>query len=148
MATTNPYNDMMKFWGEYKTPQLANFDFSTVVNSGRRNAETITAASQAAAESCQAIARRHAELARAQVEKVLKSTKDMLVNGSPEINTSKHVELAKSMFESSLNAVREMSEIATKTGFEFFDAINKRATEQLDELGSIAPATATKKKAA
>ena len=148
MANNNPYADMMKFWSEYKAPQLSSFDINTVVASGRRNAETITAAGQAVAESCQAIARRQAELARADVEKVLKSTKDMLVNGSPEINTRKHVELAKSVFESSLNNLREVSELVTKSGFEVFDVLNKRASESLEELSDAATTATPKKKAA
>ncbi len=141
----NPYADMMKFWSDYKTPQMPNFDFGNVMNTGRRNAEAVSAASQSMVESYQAIARRQAELARRQVEQMLKSTKDMLVNGSPEINTSKQIELAKTMVESSLNNLREVSELCTKSGFEVFDVLNKRATEQLEELGSVAP---SKKKAA
>lgn len=139
MATTNPYADVMKFWSDYKTPTMPGFDFTTAINSGRRTAEAVTAAGQAVAESYQAIARRQAELARAQVEKVLKSTKDMLVNGSPEINTTKQVELAKSVFESSLNNLREVSELVTKSGFEVFDVLNKRASESLEEMHAVAP---------
>lgn len=144
MATTNPYADVLKFWNDYKAPQFQAFDFGQSLNTARRNAEAVTAAGQAVAESYQAIARRQAELARAQVEKVLKSTKDMLVNGSPEINTTKQVELAKSVFESSLNNLREVSELVTKSGFEVFDVLNKRASESLEELNAAAP----KKKAA
>ncbi len=141
MATTNPYADMMKFWTDYKAPSLSipTIDVSTALNSGRRTAEAVTAASQAVAESYQAIARRQAELARAQVEKVLKSTKEMLVNGSPEINTTKQVELAKSVFEASLNNLREVSELVTKSGFEVFDVLNKRASESLSEMHVVAP---------
>ncbi len=146
MANQNPYNDVLKFWSEYKTPQLQGFDFGQTLQAGRRNAEAVTAAGQALAESYQAIARRQAELARAQVEKVLKSTKDMLVNGSPEINTTKQIELAKSVFETSLNNLREVSELVTKSGFEVFDVLNKRASESLEEITPAA--TATKKKAA
>jgi phasin family protein len=130
---------MMKFWSDYKAPQMPAFDMSNVVNAGRRNAEAVTAAGQCVAESCQTIARRQAELARAQVEKVLKSTKDMLVNGSPEINTTKQVELAKSVFESSLNNLREVSELCTKSGFEVFDLLNKCATKSLEEIHAVAP---------
>lgn len=150
MATTNPYADVLKFWNDMKTPtmpSMPNFDFGSALNTGRRNAEAVTAAGQAVAESYQAIARRQAELARAQVEKVLKSTKDMLVNGSPEINTTKQVELAKSVFESSLNNLREVSELVTKSGFEVFDVLNKCATASLEELHAVAP-TAKKKAAA
>lgn len=148
MAFQNPYNDAVKFWSEFKAPQLPAFDTNSVVNFNRRNVEAATAASQALTESVQAITRRQAELARAQVEKVLKTTKDMLTGGSPEVNTSKQVELAKTIFENSLSNIREVSELATKSGFEVFDVINRRAAEGLDEITSIASSKSSKKNAA
>jgi len=95
----------------------------------------------------QAISRRQAELARQHVEKMLKTSKDMLVNGSPEINTGKQVELAKTLFESSLNNLREVSELMTKSSFEVFDVLNKRASESIEEISSFTPATSKKKSA-
>lgn len=148
MATTNPYADAMKFWSNIQTPQMPNFDVTSAISMSRRNAEAVTAAGQAVSESVQAISRRQAELARANVEKLLKTTKDMLVNGSPEINTGKQVELAKTMFEASLNNLREVSELVTKSGFEVFDVLNKRATESIEEITSYSPTTATKRKTA
>lgn len=144
MAFQNPYADAVKFWSEFKTPQVPSFDANSVVSFNRKNVEAATAASQALTESAQAIARRQAELARAQVEKVLKTTKDILTGGSPEVNTSKQVELAKTIFENSLSNLREVSELATKSGFEVFDVINRRAAEGLDEITSIASKPAKK----
>ncbi len=148
MAAQNPYTDFMKQFSEFKTPSIQAFDVNQVLNYGRRNAEAYSAAGQALAESAQAITRRQAELARAQVEKLLKTTKDMLVNGSPEINTGKQVELAKTIFESQLNNLREVSELVTKSGFEVFDVLNKRASESIEEMTNVAATPATKKKAA
>lgn len=151
MAYQNPFAEMMKNFSDYKMPsmpsmQMPSFDMSQVMTAGRRNAEACSAAGQAYAESCQAITRRQAELARAQVEKSLKTTKEMLVNGSPEINTTKQVELAKTMFESSLNNMREVCELVTKAGFEVFDIYNRRASESIEEMTSAATSTAAKKK--
>ena len=143
MAIQNPYADMMKYWGEYKTPQLGSFDVTDAISIGRKNAEALTAASQTLVEGVQTIARRQVELARAQVETALKSTKDTLVNGSPEINTTKQVELAKRLFETSLNNLREVTELATKSQFEAFDLLNRRATEQLEEITSYGQKAAT-----
>ena len=161
MANQNPFADMMKTFSEFKMPtmgampsmpnmQMPSFDMNAMMNVSRRNAEACSAASQAFAEGCQALARRQAELARAQVEKGLKTTKDMLVNGSPEINTTKQVELAKTMFESNLNNLREAGELVSKMGFEVFDIYNRRASESIEELSSTATATvnAAKRKAA
>lgn len=146
MAIQNPFADMMKQFSEFKTPSMPSFDMNNMMNLGRRNAEACSAAGQAMAESAQAISRRQAELARAQVEKLLKTTKDMLVNGSPEINTTKQVELAKTMFESSLNNLREVSELVTKSGFEVFDVLNKRASESIEEITSASSAAPSSKK--
>ena len=149
MAVQNPYAEAFKYWSAYRAPQFQSFDVSEVLNYGRRNAEAVTAAGQSLAEGVQAIARRQAELTRAQVETVLKTTKDMLVNGSPEINTAKQAELAKRVFEASLNNLREVSELVTKSGFEVFDVLNKRATESIEELSSYGQAAVrTTKKAA
>lgn len=148
MAMQNPYADVMKFWNDYQAPQMGAFDMNQAVSFGRRNAEAVTAASQALSESVQAISRRQAELARQHVEKVLKTTKDMLVNGSPEINTTKQVDLAKTMFESSLNNLREVSELVTKSGFEVFDVLNKRASESIEEITNFTPTATAKKKSA
>lgn len=149
----NPFADMMKNFSQMQAPtmpQMPSLDVNHMMNVGRRNAEACSAAGQAMAESVQAISRRQAELARAHVEKFLKTTKDMLVNGSPEINTTKQVEFAKTMFESSLNNMREVGELVTKSGFEVFDVLNRRASESIEEMTQqAAPAsTSTKRKAA
>jgi phasin family protein len=153
MAFQNPFADMMKQFSEFKAPSfgsMPNLDVNQLMASGRRNAEACTAAGQALSESAQAITRRQAELARAQVEKLLKTTKDMLVNGSPEINTTKQVELAKTMFESSLNNVREVCELVSKSNLEVFDKLNRRASESIEEMTGAATATSpsSKRKAA
>lgn len=149
MAYQNPFADMMKQFSEFKAPNLGavpSVDVNQLLAAGRRNAEACTAAGQAVVESAQAIARRQAELARAQVEKTLKTCKDMLVNGSPEINTSKQIEFAKSCFESSLNNLREVGELATKSCFEAFDVLNRRASESIEELTSSVSASSSGKK--
>lgn len=140
----NNFADAFKSFGEFKS---GSFDMNQAANASRRNFEAVSEAGQTMVESAQAIARRQAELARQQVEKMLKSSKDMLVNGSPEINTGKQIELARSVMETSLNNMREVSEMVTKSGFEVFDVFNRRAAEQLDEITRTA-APAPKKKAA
>lgn len=147
MTTQNPFTDMFKNFSEFKAPSVPSLDVTQLMTVGRRNAEAVTAAGQTLAESAQTITRRQAELARAHVEKVLKTTKDMLVNGSPEINTTKQVEFAKTLFESSLNNLREVGELVTKSGFEVFDVLNRRASQTIEEFSNVKP-TAAKKKAA
>jgi len=72
--------------------------------------------------------------------KLLKTTKDMLVNGSPEINTSKQAEFAKAMIEQCMSDLREVSELYTESGFEAFDVLNKRAAESFEEISRLTKA--------
>ena len=152
MAYQNPFADMMKTFSEFKAPTMGampTVDVNQMMASSRRNVEALSAAGQAMSESMQAITRRQAELLRAQVEKSLKTAKEQLVNGSPEINTTKQVEFAKTMFESSLNNVREVCELVSKSNLEVFDKLNRRASESIEELtGAATSTTSTKRKAA
>ena len=135
MAQANPFQDYTKMFAEFKAPGVnVNHLFSIQ----RRNIEALTSANQLIAEGVQAASRRQAELARSNVETVLKTAKEMMVNGSPEINTSKQAELAKQMFESALSNLREVSELMTRSSFEAFDLLNKRAAQSVEELQQAA----------
>jgi len=125
------------------------FDFNQLFSTQRRNIEAISEANQVVAEGAQAISRRQAEVIREGVEDVLKASKDILTSGTPETNLTKQSELAKSIFETALANLREISETATKFSFEAFDVLNKRAAESLEEISSAAGsrASAPKKKA-
>lgn len=136
MATKNPFADYMKMdymkqWGEFKSP---SFDVNQVMSIGRRNAEAFSTAGTVVAESVQTLSRQQAESVRNNVERVLKTAKEMMVSGSPEINTSKQAELARTLFETSMNQFREMSEMVAKSMFEASDVITKRAAESIEEI--------------
>ncbi len=159
MVNKNPYADYMKMWSEFKPASMPNMmnmgsmpnmmnmqsmpnmlDQNQMMSYFRRNAEAFSAASSVMTDGAQMVSRRQAELMRTNVEQMLKAAKDMMGTGSPEINTTKQAELAKSMFETSLSNMREMSELVTKSGFEAFDVINKRAAESLEEISKITKA--------
>jgi phasin family protein len=140
MAYNNPFSDLFK----------NSFDFNQLFATQRRNIEALSAANQAVVEGVQAISRRQAEVVRSNVEGVLKASKDIMSSGTPESNLTKQAELTKSIFENTLSNLREITETATKSGFEAFDVLNKRMAESLEEISSAAATqtTATKKKAA
>lgn len=122
-------------------------DFNQLFSTQRRNIEALSAANQVVVEGAQAITRRQAEVLRSNVEDVLKASKDMMTTGTPETNLTKQADFAKSLFETALGNLREITEMATKSSFEAFDVLNKRATETLEEL-TKANAQTTKKKSA
>lgn len=127
--------DFFKAWSEFKLPAV---DVNSLTAAHRRNMEVFSAANQVISESVQAISRRQAEVLRANVETMLKASKDIWANKSPETNATKQVELAKSMYESAVTNAREISEMASKSSFEAFDLISKRAAESLSEINKAA----------
>ncbi len=135
MNTQNPFADFQSYFSEVKMPNVNYNQFFAIQ---RRNIEALSTANKLMTEGVQAVSRRHAELARENVQDVIKATKDMMTSGSPEINTSKQTALAKDIFEKSLSNLREASELFTKSSFEAFDLLNKRASESVEELQKAA----------
>lgn len=125
MNYKNAFSDMFK----------SAMDFNQLFSTQRRNIEALSAANQVVVESAQAITRRQAEVLRTNVEDALKASKDLMTSGTPETNMNKQADLAKSFFETSLQNLREITEMATKSGFEAFDVLNRRAAETLEEMG-------------
>ena len=140
MSYTNPFADLFK----------NSFDFNQVFSTQRRNLEALSAANQAVVEGAQAISRRQAEVLRANVENVLKVSKEMMTSaGTPEVSVTRQADLARALFENTLSNLREVTETVTKSGFEAFDVLNKRVAESLEEISSNNAAhTSSKKKSA
>lgn len=139
MTYNNAFADMFK----------NALDFNQLFSTQRRNIEALSAANQVVVEGAQAISRRQAEVIRNNVEDVLKASKDLLTSGTPETNMTKQADFAKTIFETTLSNLREITEMATKSGFEAFDVLNRRAAETLEEIGKASgAATASKKKSA
>lgn len=112
-------------------------DFNQVFTLQRRNAEAVTAATQVLGEGAQAMWRAGAEASRSNMEAVLKSSRDMMSGGTPDV--SKQANVARSIFENTLVNLREATEMATKCGFEAFQVLNERATESVSEASKSAP---------
>ena len=137
MNYTNAFSDMFKNM----------VDFNQIFSTQRRNIEAFSAANQAVVEGAQAVSRRGAEVMRDNVESALKASKDMMTGGSPEASLSKQADYTRSFFETTLSNLREMGEMITKSSFEAFDVLNRRAAESMEEIGKASAATAKKKQA-
>lgn len=140
MSYNNPFAELFK----------NSFDFNQVFSTQRRNIEAVSAANQAVVEGAQAISRRQAEVFRANVENVLKVSKEMMTTaGTPEVSVSRQADLARALFENTLSNLREVTETVTKSGFEAFDVLNKRVAESLEEIGhTTASSSGSRKKSA
>ena len=124
------------------------FDLNQIFATQRRNVEALSAANQAFVEGAQAISRRQAEAVRDNVEQFLQASRTLFSGGAPEANLSRQADYVKETVENTLNNIREVTEMVTKSSFEVFDVLNKRATESLEELSKASNAQGAKKKAA
>jgi phasin family protein len=139
MNYTNAFTDMFK----------NTMDFNQLCSTQRRNIEALSAANQVVVEGAQAISRRQAEVMRSSVEDALKASKALMTSTTPETNLTKQADYAKSLFETALSNLREITEMATKSGFEAFDVLTSRAAETLEEVSKAAGTqTSAKKKTA
>lgn len=137
MFKNNAFSDMFK----------NSVDFNQLFSTQRRNIEAVSEANQVVVESAQAISRRQAEVVRDNVESALKASKDLMTGGNPETSIGKQADFARSFFENTLANLREMTEMLTKSSFEAFDVLNKRAAESLEEVSKASSTgTSSKKK--
>jgi phasin family protein len=123
--------DVSKYLGEFKVPGV---DVDTLLSSQRKNIEALTQANRLAYDGFQAVAKRQAEILRQTVDEVAQITKEIAEPGSPQDKVAKQTEVAKEAFERSLSNLRELSEMVAKANNEAFDLLNKRFTQNLDEI--------------
>lgn len=155
MAQVNPMFDvdMTKFMGQDMTKMMAQFkmpqiDADALMVAHRKNIEALTAANQCAIEGMSAIVRRQSEIARDAIETLGTAMRDLMGVGSAEEKAARQAEMVKNAYATTVNNMRELTDLAVKTRDEAFSAINKRVTESLDEVQTMAktgtkPATIT-----
>ncbi|WP_142848268.1 phasin family protein [Telmatospirillum sp. J64-1] len=124
-------NEMNKMLGDFKVPGV---DVESVLSSQRKNVEAVAAANKLALEGMQAVLKRQAEILRQTVDEVSTVGKSLTEAGTPQDKAAKQTELVKEAFERTLANMRELSEMVAKSNSEAFDLLNKRFTQNLDEL--------------
>jgi phasin family protein len=141
MSKTNPFGnpfadlDYTKMFADFKMPGVNADQFA---ESYRKNVEAISAASQVAVEGMQAVIKRQSEIMRESVEDYAQLLRGYSAPTSPEEAASKHVEIAKHAYETTLAHLKEISDLISKSNAESIELINKRIGEMLDEVKTLA----------
>ena len=141
MTQNNPFAQFQEAFksfapaNEFKTPA---FDFNQLFAASKRNAEAFSAAGQVIIESAQEISRRSSDITRSNIENAINASREAASGKTPELNTSRQVELAKGFYDEGMKNAREMSEITTKSTTEAFEILNKRASETMAEFTQAA----------
>lgn len=120
---------------QFQTPQ---FDAGDWMNFVRKNIESVSAASQIANETAQAVARRSTEFFRENVENALTAGRDLMTTSTPDQNATKQAEFAKKAVQSGMDQFREMTEMTTKSQFEAFDLLSSRFSQGIEEAKKMA----------
>ena len=132
-TTDNPFAafDLTKMFGDLRMP---GFDPTALASAQQKNIDAVTAANKRAIEGYQALMKRQAEIFQQTMQEVADMMKQSVSSGTPEGNAVKQAELARQAVERTMAHMRELAEMASKTNSEAFETINKRMTQNLEEL--------------
>lgn len=125
------FTDFTKLTEQFKVPGV---DAGILLESQRKNIETITAANRVAYEGAQAIAQRQVEIVREGMTEAAKAARELSVASTPQDQLAKQAELVKETYETSVANLRELAEMNAKSSAEVIDLFNKRVSEGLEEV--------------
>jgi phasin family protein len=117
---------------------LPNVDVDALATAQRRNVEALTVVNQVAADGVKSFTTRQTEIVRGVFDDYAKAMNALMGVGDPQTGAVKQAELAKESFEKSVDSVRELAEIASKTQAQTLEVINQRVAEGLDEIQTFA----------
>ncbi len=130
------YSRMVSEFGKmFANGKMPMVDVDAVTNSQRKNIEAVQAANQVAFEGFQAIARRQAEIVREASEELQSFFKD-LAGASVDERIAKQADAVKVLFENAVANTNELATMVQKANSEAASLINKRVSENLDEVKS------------
>lgn len=125
------FADVQKLSEQFAVPGV---DSSVLIESQRKNIETLTAANRAAYEGAQAMAQRQAEIMRETMSEAVKATRELTSTTNPKDQFVKQAQLMKQGYEAVVANMRELSEMNAKSGAMVMDLLSKRVSEGLDEV--------------
>ncbi len=134
-TTATPNFDPAAAFAPFALPTV---DVDALIAAQRRNVEALTAANQIAADGVKSFTTRQTEIVRGVFDDDAKAVNALMGVSDPQTGAVKQAELAKASFEKSVDNVRELAEIASKTQATTLDVLNQRVAEGLDEIQTFA----------
>lgn len=129
----NPFAafDLTKMFGDLQVP---GFDPGALAAAQQKNFDAVAAANRRALEGYQAMVKRQAEIFQQTMQEVAEMMRQSVASGASDGNAMKQAELARQAVERTMANLRELAEMASRTNSEAFETINKRMTQNLEEL--------------
>jgi phasin family protein len=122
--------DLAKIMGEYQIPGV---DWSELMASQQKNLQALAKANQLLIEGAQAVVRREVEILQKALAELAAASKDMM-QGDPQAQAGKRLELAQASFQAAIQNMRELAEVAGRSNREALEVINQRALESFEEI--------------
>jgi phasin family protein len=104
-----------------------------LVEQGRKNIEAVQAANQAVIDGWQAIAEKQADVFRETMDSLQKAMNEGL-SGSTSESGERQAELAREGFETALENVRQLAEIATDSQTKAFEIMRERIEANMQAM--------------
>lgn len=136
-------NDLSKFMEQY---QSLPFDLQGLMETQRKNLQSLTEAQQLVIGNIQAIAQRQTEIVSRMMQEQSSITQELLKEGTPEEKMAKNAELFKKSCETAMANAAEISEMVKKSSEQASSILNKRMSASMKEIQSSLDSA--KKKAA
>ncbi|MDX1924671.1 MAG: phasin family protein [Rickettsiaceae bacterium] len=99
----------------------------------QKNYETVVKANQVNVENAQAIFKRVGEIVQKQITEAVEATKDLLAAQNPEQTLNKQQHFIQHATKNAISDSKEVVEMVSKAGLEFYDIVSKRAGEQVHQ---------------
>jgi len=128
-----PYDltDFTKLMSEFQIPGV---DWQELMAAQQKNVAALTRANQMLMEGAQAVMQREMEILQKAMREAVEASQELMKEGDPQAQARQRFELAQASFETALNNMRELAEMASKSNAEALDVINKRALESFEEI--------------
>lgn len=120
----------------FESFQKLPFDMQSLLETQRKNLQTISEAQHKAIENFQAIALRQSEIFSQALAKQSALTSELLKEGKPEDKLAKNAEAIKNSYEQAIANATEISEMVKKANAEAVGLLNKRVSASLKEVKS------------
>ena len=130
-SAANPFGlpnvDFNELLGQF---QLPGVDMEQLVEQGRKNIEAVQQANQAVIDGWQAIAEKQADVFRETMDGLQKAMNEGLSGSTSE----GQAELAREGFETALDNVRQLAEIATDSQTKAFEIMRERIEANMQAM--------------
>jgi phasin family protein len=124
------------------------FDYSALLEIGRKNFQALNEAHQLALSSYHSLARRQSELLSELVEENSDIGQVLFTEGTPQEKFIRQIDVAKTLYEHGVRHSRAISDIIRKSGNDAADVLNHRVSASLNEFKGALNKKPAKAKAA